>query len=74
MWIPRVFTAIVLYTIIIVLLIIARPASMFDPAGRPKPFGLGFSRGYSVFAPCTIFPILALLVYMFVIWLRLIAN
>lgn len=71
MWIPRLFTAIILYLLIVGVLMLTKPALMFDQQGRPKPFGTGFQEGYSVFAPSIVFPILAILVYILVTWIRL---
>ena len=71
MWIPRVFTALVLYIIVIVALVFSQPALLFDEKGRPKQFGLGLKQGSSILAPSFLFPFIGLLIYMFVIWLRL---
>ena len=71
MWIPRVFTALVLYVVIIAVLVVSQPALLFDAKGRPKTFGLGMKRGSSILAPSFLFPLLAMILYMFVIWLRL---
>ena len=70
MWIPRLFTVFVIYFALIIALIVSRPAIMFDPEGKPKEFGLGLTIGRSIAAPCIVFPLLGLITYIFVIWLK----
>lgn len=70
MWIPRLFTVLVIYFTIIAALIITKPALMFNPDGKPKEFGLGLTTGRSVAAPCIMFPLLGLITYIFVIWMK----
>lgn len=70
MWIPRLFTVVVIYSILIIALIATRPALMFDAEGHPKEFGLGLTTGRSIAAPSIVFPLLGLLTYIFVIWLK----
>lgn len=74
MWIPRLFTVISLYIMIVVGLIVTQPACMFDVEGHPKPFGLGFADGKSVFAPCVMFPLIGILMYILVIWFKLMTK
>ena len=71
MWIPRLFTVLVIYTAIVTTLLITKPAIMFDTEGKPKEFGLGLTTGRSIAAPSIMFPLLGLLTYIFVIWLKL---
>lgn len=70
MWVPRMFVALLIYIIVVIGIVLARPALMFDSEGRPKQFGVGFSEGYSVFAPSFMFPLLAMIIYIFVIWVK----
>lgn len=71
---PRLLLAITLYVIIVGTLVLTKPAIMFDAEGRPKPFGTGFHEGYSVFAPSVVFPLLAIVCYIIIAWLRLIIH
>ena len=71
MWIPRVFTALVLYVLVIAALVVSQPALLFDEKGRPKHFGLGLKRGSSILAPSFLFPSIGMILYIFVIWIRL---
>jgi len=68
------FTVITIYTIVIAVILITRPALMFDAEGRPKPFGVGFSEGYSVFAPSVAIPFLAVFIYILVVWMKLLLR
>ena len=71
---PRVFTALLLYLIVVIGLVLAQPALLFDSQGKPKPFGLGLKHGASILAPSVLFPLLALLFYIIVIWMKLMTN
>lgn len=61
--ITKWIVATVLYVQIVLILLIVRPALMFDSNGNPKPFGVGMKEGKSVFAPAIVFPVLAFLCY-----------
>ena len=71
MWIPRLLTVFVLYFAIVSVLLVTKPALMFDAEGKPKEFGLGLAIGRSIAAPSVVFPLLGLATYIFVIWLKI---
>lgn len=59
----RWLIALVLYLLIIAVLVIVKPASLFMANGDPKQWGTDNSDTTSVFAPAISFPILAFLCY-----------
>lgn len=59
------------YILVVMMCLMVRPALMFDGVGKPKPFGVGFADGQSVFAPAAMFPILGLLIYIAAAWVRM---
>mgnify|MGYP003344320466 CR=1 FL=1 len=61
--IPRWIVALVLYLLIILSLFATKPALMFSENGKIKDFGVGLSKGKSIFAPAVSFPILAVLCF-----------
>lgn len=63
--ISKWFVAISLYLFIIMTLLAFRPALMFDAEGKPKPAGLGLKDGYSFVAPSIVFPVIAVICYIF---------
>lgn len=74
MWVPRFFIAMTLYVAVVALLVFNKPALMFNSDGTPKEFGLGLDSGLSVFAPSFMFPLMALLIYIAVVWIKLISK
>jgi hypothetical protein len=71
MKLPVLFVVLTLYIAIVALLLYTKPSLMFDNDGKPKPFGVGFAQGRSVFAPSVMFPLIALILYIMIAWARL---
>jgi hypothetical protein len=61
--IPRWIIALFLYILIITVLILFKPAIMFDAEGNMKPPGTGILYGASPFSPTISFPIIAMICY-----------
>lgn len=61
--IPRWIVALVLYLLIVLLLFATKPSLMFAQDGRMKEFGVGLSKGKSLFAPALMLPILAVVCF-----------
>ena len=61
--ISRWIVALVLYSLLVLVLLVARPSLMFDAQGKPKPVGFGLKDGKSMFAPVISFPIIAVVSY-----------
>lgn len=59
----RLFIAIVIYALVIVAVVGLRPAAMFEPSGKPKPWGLNAHEGESVLSIYVSLPVLALISY-----------
>lgn len=72
MFIPRWVAALIIYILVVMALLIAKPSLMFDEAGNPKPFGVGLKDGYSFLAPAIAFPVLAIVVYLSVVVMYLV--
>lgn len=70
--ITRWVVAIVLYIQIILILLVVKPALLFDSNGNPKDFGTGLKEGKSIFAPAFVFPLIALLCYIISTWINVI--
>jgi hypothetical protein len=64
----RWFVATIIYVLLVLALLAARPSLMFDAHGDPKPPGLGLSDGYSFASPAVAFPVLAVLSYFAAAW------
>lgn len=62
----RWLTALLVYVLIVAVIVLTKPALMFDAAGNPKIWGARNDETTSVFAPAFALPFLALLVYYFV--------
>lgn len=63
--IPRWVVSIILYFFVIALLLAGRPSLMFDADGNLKSFGVGLVDGQSPFSAAFVFPLIALLCYIF---------
>lgn len=63
--IPRWSIALFVYILIVSMLIIFKPAIMFDAEGNIKTSGTGLKYGSSPFSPAIVFPLLAILCYLF---------
>lgn len=64
--------ALFLYLAILAILLIAKPAMMFTPEGRPKTWGVDTNEETSVFSPMIMFPLLGILCYYVGVWLELV--
>ena len=70
--ISRWIVALVLYTNIVLVLLVFKPALLFDAEGNSKPFGVGLREGQSVFAPAIVFPVIALICYLIASWIHVV--
>lgn len=69
----RLLIALLVYVLIIAILLIIKPASLFMANGEPKQWGVDNSDTTSVFAPAISFPLLAVLCYYGAVWFETIA-
>ena len=61
---PRWAIALIMYVIIITIIVLVKPALMFDADGTIKHAGTGLVYGSSPFAPAISFPLIAFVCYM----------
>lgn len=61
--IPQWTVALLIYSVIITILVLVKPALMFLPDGNFKRFGTGIIDGNSPFAATIVFPFLGILCY-----------
>lgn len=59
----RLQTAVALYLVFVVVLVLVRPALLFDAENRAKQWGARFTDRVSLFAPAFAFPFLGLVSY-----------
>jgi hypothetical protein len=64
----RLLVALLVYVMIIAVLLIVKPASLFMANGEAKRWGVENSETTSVFAPAISFPVLAILCYYGAVW------
>lgn len=59
----RLLLAVIIYAVLMTVLLVTRPAIMFDMNSRPKHWGAQISERVSIFAPAFAFPLLGLFSY-----------
>ena len=63
--IPQLIVALLIYSIIVTILFLVKPALLFNNDGSFKKFSSGFVDGNSVFAVSIALPLLAFMCYIF---------
>lgn len=63
--IPQWIVSLLLYSIVVTILVLLKPALMFLPDGSIKNFGTGIVDGNSPFAATIVFPFLGIICYIF---------
>ena len=63
--IPQLIVALLIYSIIVTILFLVKPALLFNNDGSFKKFSSGFVDGNSVFAVSIVLPVLAFICYIF---------
>lgn len=66
--------ALVLYIVIIMVLLITKPAMMFSADNMPKQWGSQTTEKTSVFSPMIVFPLLAIICYYLGVWIELVFD
>ncbi len=61
--VPRWFVALVMYVIVVTIIVLSKPALMFNQDGTFKSSGTGIAYGASPFAASIAFPVIAILCF-----------
>lgn len=66
--------ALVLYVVVMMVILLVKPAMMFTVENAPKQWGAETNETTSVFSPMIVFPVLAIISYYIGVWLELMMD